>query len=294
MAEKEEDKKEITEIEDLSIEQYEELMKYADEEGKLNKLLEIPSPHWPVGWRAVDPNLGKRKMLWVTKVTPEKYERYREEIEARIKRKEGEDDEAFLLRKMLWVNRIETMWKPGQSGNLKGAPVGARRAKELPVTVRSALDQQLNEQVRIMLEEEGKTPRQIKLTKKELIARNIVDMVALGRVEFPDAKHPTRTRVVELNGRDWSNNALKLLKMINPRPMEETEEIVQTISFDIDNMMPANAKMKVVKKITGRDYASELEYLEDEEAVDGIIDYVPEDDEEIDISEVEGEDEDEE
>jgi hypothetical protein len=76
--------------------------------------------------------------------------------------------------------------------------------------------------------------------------------------------------------------------------MEESEEVVQTISFDIENMMPTNAKMKIVKKITGKDYSNELEYLEDEEAVDGIIDIAidPEEDD-IDISEVveDGEDE---
>ena len=280
----------MAEEEELTEEEYEELMKYMTPDGKLNGLLEKRAVDWPKGWRLIDPNLGRRKMVMVGKVTPEKYETRREEIEARVKRKEGEDDEAFLLRKMILYNRIRGMWKPGESGNPGGAPKGVKRAKKLPITVKVALDEQMRQAVKIMIEEEGQTPRQVKISKKELIARNIVDMVALGRVEFPDAKHPTRTRVVELNGRDWSANALKLLKMINPKPMEETEEVVQTISFDIQDMMPVNAKMKVVKKITGKDYSNELEYLNDEEAVEGIIDYIPEDNEEWgDIEELEDE-----
>lgn len=280
----------MAEEEELTEEEYEELMKYMTPDGKLNGLLEKRAVDWPKGWRLIDPNLGRRKMVMIGKVTPEKYETRREEIEARVKQREGEDDEAFLLRKMILYNRIRGMWKPGESGNPGGAPIGAKRAKKLPITVKVALDEQMRQAVKIMIEEEGKTPRQVKISKKELIARNIVDMVALGRVEFPDTKHPTRTRVVELNGRDWSANALKLLKMINPKPMEETEEIVQTISFDIQDMMPVNAKMKVVKKITGKDYSNELEYLNDEEAVEGIIDYIPEDNEEWeDIEELEDE-----
>ena len=286
-----EEKRDPTEIEELTVEEYEELMKYRTPDGKLNGLMEVPAVHWPVGWRAIDPNLGRRFMVKVAGITEEAYERKREKIEERVERKEGEDDEAFLLRKMLFTTRIDTMWEAGQSGNPLGAAPGSvrKRAKELPITVRSALEEQLNQQVKVMIEEEGATPIQVRLTKKELIAKNIVDMVALGSIKFPDPRHSTRTRIVELSARDWSLNALKLLKMINPRPMEETEEIVQTISFDIENMMPTNAKMKVVKKITGKDYSREIDYLEDEEAVEGIIDSVPGEYEDIDISEVEEE-----
>lgn len=160
----------------------------------------------------------------------------------------------------------------------------------MPMTVKVALERQLSEQVKMVMPTlDGE--KSILVTKKELIAKNIVDMVALGRVEFPTGKSGRR-RIVELGGRDWAANALKLLKMINPKPMEETEEVIQTISFDIDGMMPTNAKMTVVKKITGRDYDSEEEYLDDEEAVDQIIDAAGED-ADIDISEVLEDEEDE-
>ena len=152
------------------------------------------------------------------------------------------------------------------------------------MSVKVALDRQLSEQVKMLMSSEDGTEKQVKISKMELIAKNIVDMVALGKVEFPTGKSG-RKRIVELGGRDWANNAMKLLKMINPKPMEESEEVVQTISFDIDNMLPTNAKMTVVKKITGKEYASEEEYLEDEEAVDQIIDAAGED-AEIDIDEV--------
>lgn len=283
-----EKEKEVNSLEELTMEEYQELMSHRGADGKLNSLMDVAGAHWPKGWRLVDPNLGRRFMVKVLNITPEEYEKVREDVENRLEQKEGEDDEGFLLRKMLYARRYKSMWKQGESGNPEGLAVGTKlnRAKNLPVTVRSALDEQLSQQVRVMIEEEGKTARQIKLTKKELIARNIVDMVALGRVEFPDAKHPTTIRVLELSARDWGTNALKLLKMINPRPMEETEEIVQTINFDIESMMPTSAKMKVVKRITGRDYTNELEYLDDPEAVDGIIDYVPEDDEMYDYTDM--------
>jgi len=270
------------------------LMEYMDAEGKLTKLEEVDPKLWPEGWREVDPNLGRRYMLKLSNFDEGLFKLKEAEIEARLPQREGEDDEAYGYRKRLMLKRIDTMWKPGQSGNPAGMPENFRkreRAKKLPVSVRYALDRALEEEVRVRLEEGGEITS---LTKKELIAKNIVDMVALGKVEFPKGRHGTSKRVVELGGRDWATNALKLLKMINPRPMEESEEVVQTISFDIENMMPTNAKMKIVKKITGKDYSNELEYLEDEEAVDGIIDIAidPEEDD-IDISEVveDGEDE---
>jgi len=269
------------------------LIPYLDAKGRLTGLEEINPTLWPKGWKEVDPNLGRRYMLKIQGFTEEEYQKKEAKICERVKQREGEDDESFELRKRLYLHRIDSMWKPGQSGNPAGKPENYRylqRAKKMPMTVKVALERQLSEQVKMVMPTlDGE--KSILVTKKELIAKNIVDMVALGRVEFPTGKSGRR-RIVELGGRDWAANALKLLKMINPKPMEETEEVIQTISFDIDGMMPTNAKMTVVKKITGRDYDSEEEYLDDEEAVDQIIDAAGED-ADIDISEVLEDEEDE-
>ena len=265
----------------------EKLIPYLDATGRLTGLEDVNPMHWPKGWKAVDPNLGRRYMLKMQGFKEEEYLKKEAQIMERVKQREDEDDETYELRKRLFWRRIDGMWKPGQSGNPNGTPENYRhleKARKMPMSVRVALEKQLSEQIKIVMAQEDGTERQVRITKKELIAKNIVDMVALGKVEFPTGKSGRR-RTVELGARDWAANALKLLKMINPKPMEETEEVIQTISFDIDNMMPTNAKMTVVKKITGREYASEEDYLEDQDAVDQIIDVAGED-ADVDISEV--------
>ena len=283
----EENREELEAGEAEEIIETDKLIPYLDASGKLSGLEEVNPMYWPKGWKMVDPNLGRRYMLKIQHFDEAEYLKKEAKISERIKQKEDEDDESYELRKRLFWKRIDQMWAPGQSGNPAGTPENYRhiqKAKRMPMSVKVALDRQLSEQVKMMMPSEDGTEKPVKITKKELIAKNIVDMVALGRVEFPTGKSG-RTRIVELGGRDWANNAMKLLKMINPKPMEESEEVVQTISFDIDNMLPTNAKMTVVKKITGKEYASEEEYLGDEEAVDQIIDAAGED-AEIDIDEV--------
>lgn len=283
MTEKKEEGKQPEEV----IVEMEKLVPYLDETGRLSGLEDVNPAFWPKGWKEVDPNLGRRYMLKLQKFDEIEYQKKAGKIEERVKQREDEDDESYELRKRLFWQRIDHVWQPGQSGNPAGLPENFRnrqRVKKLPMSVKVALERQLSEQVKLMVTKEDGTDERIALTKKELIAKNIVDMVALGRVEFPTGRSGKK-RTVQLGARDWASNAMKLLKMINPKPLEETEEVVQTISFDIENMLPTKAKMTVVKKLTGRDYSSEEEYLADEDAVNGIIDAAGED-ADIDIDDV--------
>ena len=272
--------------EDGEEEEIYEAMQLLDLNGELP--LEDKQPHeWPKRWREVDPDLGIRAMIRKRGVDLDAFELVKEEMMGRVPQREDETDKRYLYRLQLRFQMEKSMWKPGESGNPQGSSSKIRRAKKLPLTVKQAFEQKLNEELAVVMEGRDGKPRKVRMTKKEIIAKNMVDMVATGQVTFPDPKGlnkgvtKLKQRTVYLKANEWSNYAMKMLKAINPAPFEESQEIIQTVSFDIGSMMPKEAKMTVVKKMTGMSYQEEDEYLKDQDAIDKIIEAATRGDEDV-------------
>lgn len=279
----EEDKR-VGVVEEIDIEM---VAKWMGEDGKLRPPEDYrPHGKWPRGWRMIDPNAGRRFVVGnvMTAEKKERYSREREELIERFPQKEGEDEEGYELRLQLISSRSGSMWKPGESGNPGGLKPGTRKPKPAP-TMGQALRAALAEEIKYYDEEAHRVRR---MTKGELLNRQLVNAIVTGKVEFPSGSagvgaENTKKRTLVLNEKQWLDAMFRLLKVAVPQGLlEEQTETVKSVVFDM-NMLPDNAKVKIVQKVTGAKFieSAKEDELEDVD-VDELDDVIDADYEEVD------------
>jgi len=117
-------------------------------------------------------------------------------------------------------------WKPGESGNPNGRPLGGEALTEI---LRFFADDQINF-----------SPGTHRVEKKIILARMIWDSLIWGKVEFPDG------RVIELEVNEWMNVVKWLYNRTDGMPPQaiDLSGSLQTVNITSDEFAQARAELE--------------------------------------------------
>lgn len=181
------------------------------------------------------------------------------EVRARWPQRDVEEDDAYEHRIVRIKMILPTMWAAGRSGNPKGL-------LKKHATIKDALESALGEAVEFT-DLKGTFKR---TTRKAKFAKLYIEMLTEGGIWFGEGEY---RRFVQLSGKEWVENALKMMRYVEPVKTNAPVKEVTKVSFDMTTLLPTSIKRTLIVERTGTlpEFDEEPEYI-DVEATDGSTD----------------------